>query len=488
MKNTLTIIFFSKTTIILQSVLLFSGLFFADGAHAQLSLPSIFSDKMVLQQGTNVALWGKSAPNKEVLIESSWNNKKYKVVAEKDSLWRVRIETPGASYKEYFVSITSGGKKIILDKVLIGEVWLCAGQSNMEQPMKGKQNQPIDGALKDIALSSNNNLRCYTVRKTSSVIKIDDTFGNWEIASPNTTKEFSATAYYFGRLLQQVLNIPVGLIHCSWGGSPIEAWMSSDAIKMFPDKKLPVTDSDNKVKNKTPTVLFNGMLHSVVGYGMKGVIWYQGETNRADYANYPALFKTMHADWITKWRIGDFPFYFCQIAPYGYKNDEEKNISAFMREAQSVIAETQKNTGIAVLLDAGEEYGIHPANKKAPGERLAYVALGKSYGFDDFEYQPPKFNSVMRSENKLIVLFDYAENGFSVASEGLRGFEIAGEDRVFYPAKAKRNQKTIELISEKVQNPVAVRYAFKNFTKAYLFGTNGLPVSSFRSDNWDDVR
>lgn len=468
-----------RTTLIISLLLVFSFL------SAQLQLPSVITDYMVLQQQSNVAIWGKAVPNKEVVVKTGWDNQTYRAKATSDSLWQVKVTTPVASFNEYTLSINSDKVVREIKGILIGEVWLCSGQSNMDMKMRGYISQPVTNSTQDIALSSNNYLRCYTVDKVSSVKVKDNTKGSWLIASPNTTADFTATGYYFGRFLQQALNVPVGLLSCSWGGSSIEAWMSADAFGKFSSYELPASEADNTVKNKTPTVLFNGMLKSILGYGMRGAIWYQGETNRLDYKNYPALFESMHADWISQWGVGTFPIYFCQIAPYQYGQGSN---SAFMREAQLQIARNQPNTGMAVLSDAGEATCIHPANKQVAGERLAYIALGKTYGFDKFPCQSPELQAIRATVGKIIVRFDKAPDGISTFGNELTGFEIAGDDRKFYPAKAKIVQKTVELTAVEVPQPVAVRYGFKDFFKGSLYGVNGLPVSSFRSDDWDDIK
>jgi sialate O-acetylesterase len=454
---------------------------------AQLSLPSIFRNDMVLQQQSDVAIWGKGKPGEKINIKTGWDKKAYKTTINNDSIWFVRVRTPKASFQDYNILIQAGKYKQVLRNILIGEVWLCSGQSNMDMRVKGYVNQPTNGSQDDIVNSTNNFLRCYTLKQVSSIQQKYDCPGSWEIASPNTTGNFSATAYYFGRLLQKTINVPVGIIHCSWGGSTIEAWMSPDAMKPFPELKIPVSNDDNRTRWKTPTVLYNGMLSAVVGYGMRGAIWYQGESNRTAYQRYAAQFSEMHNDWIKKWDIGEFPIYFCQLAPYKY-GDESKYNNAFMREVQQKIAQTQPNTGMAVLMDVGDELCIHPANKKQAGERLAYIALGKNYGFDKFSYQSPEYKSIEIKGNKLTVRFNYASDGLTSFGRALTGFEIAGADKVFYPADATLIRVGIELTSPNVPVPVAVRYAFKDYIGGTLFGVNGLPVSSFRSDDWDEIK
>lgn len=452
---------------------------------AQISLPSVFNNDMVLQQQSNVALWGKAIPGKVMTVKTSWNNKVYTVAVAADSSWRVKVVTPKASYNSYTINFNCGVTKTI-NNILIGEVWLCGGQSNMEMPVKGFSNQPNEGSLNDIVTSENNYLRCFTMVHNSTIVKQSNCTGSWAIAGPNTTGDFSATAYYFGSMLQKVLGIPVGLLHCSWGGSTIEAWMSTDALAVFPDKKIPQSEAENNPKHQTPSTLFNGMLNSLIGYGIRGTIWYQGEANRSKPEEYPDLFSSMHKDWINKWDIGIFPIYFCQIAPFDYG---DKVNSAFLRESQSLIAKTQINTAMAVLMDIGEEKCIHPSHKRVCGERLAYLALAKDYGFTKIQYQSPEYKSVDFKDGKAMVQFINAPSGLTTFGNEFSGFELAAADKKFYPARVKIIKNgLLEVSSDDVKEPLAVRYAFKNFFRGSLFGVNGLPVSSFRSDDWNQVK
>lgn len=469
-----------------RTVFLLAFFFVILSAFTQLSLPSIFRDNMVLQQQCNVALWGKGTPDQQLYIKTSWDNKRYETRIKNDSTWFIRVHTPKASYQNYTIVFKSGKKQQMLQNILIGEVWLCCGQSNMRMSLKGYVNQPTNGSQEEIVSSSNNFLRFYTQKQVSSIQQKYDCPGSWAISTPNTTGEFSATAYYFGKLIQKTIDVPVGLIHSSWGGSTIEAWMSHDAMKSFPEFKIPVY-TDDRILWKTPSVLYNGMLNAIRGYGMRGVIWYQGEANINAYQLYASQFSVMHKDMIQKWDIGEFPVYFCQLAPYKYEDDSRYK-NAFMREVQQRIAQKQPNTGMAVLMDIGDENCIHPANKKQAGERLAYIALGKNYGFDKLSYQSPEFKSIEIKDNQLTVRFNYASDGLTSYGNPLTGFELAGVDKVFYPAEASLIRVGVVLSSKNVSAPVAVRYAFKDYIKGSLFGVNGLPVSSFRSDNWDDIK
>lgn len=453
-------------------------------ANAQIKLPALFSDNMVLQQQSSAPVWGKAIPGKRVTVKSSWDNKEYTTVAANDSTWKIHLNTPPASNRSFVLTVISGKEKKELNDVVIGEVWLCSGQSNMEMPMKGFPSQPVLNGLDDIVRSNNPQIRCFTVKKNSQINPQYDCEGVWEKASPNTTSEFTATGYYFARLLQEVLQVPVGIIHSSWGGASIEAWMPRECFTEFPQIKVPKNQEELNPKHQVATGLYNGMINPLVGYTLKGVIWYQGETNASRYRSYPMLFKSMHRAWNEVWGCGKFPIYFCQIAPHKEPYKEGK---AFMREAQMLIAQTQPQTGIAVLMDAGELECVHPANKRVAGERLAYIALARDYGYKNIPYEAPVFKkATFKEDGKVIVSFDKIGLGLTTYGKPLTGFEVAGKNRKFYPAKADINKynRTIEVVSDSVSNPIAVRYAFKGYVQGTLFGSNGLPVSSFRSDKW----
>lgn len=461
---------------------------FSAMANAQIKLPALFNNNMVLQQQASVPIWGKTTPGMHVTVKSSWDNQKYETIAAADSTWKIHLATPAASKESFILTIISGKEKKILNDVAIGEVWLCSGQSNMEMPMKGFPSQPILNGLNDIVHSTNPLIRCFTVKKNSQITPQYDCEGSWEKASPNTTPEFTATGYYFARLLQNVLQIPIGIIHSSWGGASIEAWMPRECFTKFPKIKIPKNQEELNPKHLTATGLYNGMIHPLTGYTLRGAIWYQGEANVSQYKNYPKLFKAMHQAWNETWQCGKFPIYFCQIAPYKEPNKEG---SAFMREAQMIIAQTQPQTGIAILMDAGELECVHPSNKQVAGERLAYIALARDYGYKNIPYKAPVFEKATFEENgKVIVAFNKAGLGLTTYGKTLTGFETAGKDHKFHPAKATINKhnQTIEVVSDSVQYPIAVRYAFKGYVQGTLFGSNGLPISSFRSDKWEKVK
>lgn len=472
--------------LILSIAILICFPFFSEG---QVKLPSIFGDHMVLQQQSKVAIWGQASERSTVTISTSWGKQVYKTKAGDDGAWKTFITTPAAG-GPHEITI-SDGKALTLRDVMTGEVWLCSGQSNMEMPMKGFKGQPVAGSNDAILRSANKHIRMVTVPRASSHEPLHDFKGNWAHASPESVAEFSATAYYFGKLLNDILDVPVGLIHVSYSGSNAEAWMNEAWLRELGVTNIPVKGDPVKDPNRTPTLLYNGMLSPVIGFGIKGCIWYQGESNYTDPDLYEKLLEKMVKGWRAQWGLGDFPFYYTQIAPYDYtllpqSDRKEKHNSAYLRDAQRKLMTRIPNSGMAVLMDAGETDNIHPANKRVAGERLAYWALGKTYGIRGFSYTSPTYDTLEIKGNTVIVSFDDAPNGITSFGKQLTTFEIAGKDKKFYPAKAVAGRKSVTLSSPDVPEPVAVRYAFRDFVTGELFGTDALPVSSFRTDEWEE--
>ena len=454
------------------------------GIKAKVTLPKIFSDGMVMQRETNANLWGEAKASSNVKITTSWDNKSYVVRSDSNGKWKTSVKTPKAGGP---FSITfSDGEKLTINNILIGEVWICSGQSNMEMPMKGYKNQPVDNAVEDILHSKDSNLRLFTVKRNSKFKPVDDVTGNWNEANPASVRNFSATAYYFGRELRRSLDVPVGLIVAAWGGSACEAWMTADWLKAFPDAKIPASEEDIKSKNRTPTVLYNGMLHPLIGFSMRGVIWYQGEDNVTRYSTYADMLTTMIGGWRSVWKQGDFPFYFCQIAPYDYKLINYTVNSAFLREQQSKAELMNQNCGMAVLMDVGMDFGIHPRKKYQAGMRLALLALDKTYGVEGLTSESAYYDKMEIKGDTAVISFKRADM-WIYGAKGYKSdlFEIAGEDRIFHPAKAWIERSKVYVKCDSVKTPVAVRYAFKDWADGDLF-CDGLPISSFRTDNWDE--
>ena len=453
-------------------------------AQAKVTLPKIFSDGMVMQQQTKANLWGDAKANATVKITTSWNKKTITTKADNDGKWKTSVETPAAG-GPYSITLNDG-EKTELSNILMGELWICSGQSNMEMPMKGFKNQPVDNAVEDILHSGDQQMRLFTVKRVSKYAPADDVIGDWKEASPEAVRNFSATAYYFGRELRRMLGVPVGLIVTSWGGSSCEAWMNRDWLKAFPQIELPTSQETIKSKNRTATVLYNGMLKPLIGVAMRGVIWYQGEENVSRSSYYADLFSRMIKGWRDEWQEGEFPFYYCQIAPYDYSLIKwEQYNSAFLREQQAKAEKMNKNVGMAVLMDAGLEYGIHPRKKQLAGMRLALLALSNTYGVKGITAESARYKDVEFKGDTAVITFERADM-WIYGKNGLKSdlVEVAGEDHVFHPAKAWIERSKLFVKSDDVKKPVAVRYAFKDWADGDLF-CDGLPVSSFRTDNWE---
>jgi sialate O-acetylesterase len=447
--------------------------------YSKVSMPAIFSNGMVLQQLSDASIWGATTKHGGVItITTSWNNKKYTVKAGSDGTWRTKVHTPkyGGPYK---ITI-SDGEVLTLSDVEIGEVWLCSGQSNMEMRVWGRQGgDNMIGAMDAIVAKEHPEIRIFNVGHKGAGTPQTDCQGNWKGATTENIADFSATAFFFAKKLNEVLDgVPIGLVHSSVGGSVVQAWMSKESLQPW--------NGDEKINNRSG--LYNGMIAPLVGYTIKGAIWYQGEANRETASYYTKLFSTMVADWRQKWGEGEFPFYFAQIAPFNYnsKNDGMNENSAYLREAQVKSLDVIPNSGMAILMDIGDSRTIHPANKEEVGKRFAYLALGKTYGKKGFPTTGPIYKEMRVNGKEVELFFDNVGFGLTTMHEHLGGFQVAGEDKQFYNANARlgKDKKTVIVTSDRVPNPVAVRYAFKDYVKGTLYNIYGLPASSFRTDNW----
>ncbi|MBK3519369.1 sialate O-acetylesterase [Carboxylicivirga marina] len=462
----------------------------AQSVEAKVKLPAIVSSNMVLQRNASVKLWGWANANEKIAINTSWLSKKIIIQADNEGHWYTEVITTGSKSPQT-IHIKSKESDITLDNILFGEVWLCSGQSNMQQPLKGYNGQPTFGGNMAIAKSANPHLRLFTVERVGAKEPLNELekYTAWQEATPQSVMNFSAVAYFFGQQLQEILDVPVGMIHTSWGGSSVQAWMSKEVMSEFQEVNLENVDIDQKT-NRIPTALFNAMIHPLIPYTIKGALWYQGESNRGEPENYKKMFPAMVKDWRSQWGIGDFPFYFTQIAPFIYGNNEAfqgLDNSAFIREAQLQCVGLIPNSGIAITMDVGDDHCIHPPKKKEVADRLLFNALNQTYGMTTVDYAGPVFESQEVKDDGIVLKFKHAETGV-FAYEALSGFEIAGADKVFYPASAKIiNRKDLIVKSNKVPKPVAVRYAWCNWVQGTLYDVNLLPASSFRTDSWEDA-
>ena len=459
-------------------------------AQAKVELPNIIADNMVLQHSTDVALWGKARPSAKVTIIPSWKGaQKVTVQSDKEGRWEAKLPTaaPGGPYEITF----SDGEKLTLTNILLGEVWYASGQSNMEMPMKGYGNQPAEGAMDYIVQAREDRpIRLCNVTRTSRTSVQPECDVKWMLHNGRNVADISATAYFFAEYLQKCLDVPVGIIVASWGGSTIQAWMDREIIaRDFPEFDLSHLDKEETPKqgqHQLPSLLYNGMVAPLFPYTVAGMIWYQGCSNMSNPDQYrklqPAYVKMMR----DAFRCGDIPFYYVQIAPFNFGGLEKRN-AAFLREAQLKNLEDIPNSGMAVTMDAGDWYCIHPAKKQQVGHRLAYMALADKYGFEGFEAHTPVYESMTVEKGAVQLKFRNTVMGLAPLGWDLDGFEVAGEDRVFYPAKGRINRGFyVKVTCDKVKNPVAVRYCFRNGSSATLFNNFGIPVSPFRTDDWDE--
>ncbi len=481
------------TTRTFKSICLLSFLFVFASLQAKVKLPSVLASNMVLQQKAEVKLWGWSDKNKTIKVLTSWNKKSYSTVADANGNWLLKVSTPVAGGP--FEITISDGESITLNNILIGEVWFCSGQSNMEMQMQGAPRQPIKGGNNIIVRANPKTpIRMYTTDFIKGTITKEfnkkvqtDCKGEWGENNSENVANISATAYYFAKHLQEVLDVPVGIIVSSWGGSMVEPWMSREAIAPFKEINTTILDNDSIVKNPstTPCVMYNAKIAPLTNFTIKGFLWYQGESNRSNADLYTKLMPAFVKDLRLKWNIGEFPFYYVQIAPFNYEGANGTS-AARLREVQTQNMVDIPNSGMITTLDIGNPVFIHPVNKETVGERLSLWALGGTYGRKGFLYMPPIYSKMEKKDNKIYVDFKNADRGINPMWTDLKGFEIAGEDKVFYPANAIIETKTSRLAvwSDTAPNPVAVRYAYKNYTEASIFGLSGIPVAPFRTDDW----
>jgi sialate O-acetylesterase len=459
MKNAMIVIFF------------FAPLFFM----GQLRLPSILSSGMVLQQHDAVNLWGWSGPGEKVYVSTSWDNQTDSTTVSNGATWKLKIHTPAAGGP---YSITIRGKNsILLENVLIGEVWVCSGQSNMEM----SYNWGIKSMATDVANALNNKIRFFQIPKSTAPYPQDDLKGQWVVCDSNTIKSFSAAGYYFGRQLNQQLNVPVGLINTSWGGTPAEVWTPRESIESKGVLKAAATKlQSNPWWPSEPGVIFNAMVAPITNFNIAGSIWYQGESNTINNATYEQLFTSMIDDWRKAWHK-EFPFYYVQIAPYKYGNN---NAGALLQEQQFKTMR-HPNVGMVVTTDIIDTVtDIHPKNKKEVGQRLANWALAETYHVPGLVYKSPVFKSAEMQKGKMLLSFDNAPNGLMAKDKIVSGFYLSGADENWVRADAKLEKGKITIWNKQLKEPMYIRYGFGNTIIGNVFSAEGLPVVPFRSDNF----
>lgn len=466
------------------------------GVQAKVKLPHILSDNMILQQNSEVRLWGWDKPGTQVEVSVSWSAQKYASKTGKDGKWTVSVKTPAASYTPLSVTFDDG-EKTKLNGILSGEVWVCVGQSNMEMPVKGFGNCPVENYNK-VVVDANNYRGIHYVKIPSvmSMKPLDDANCEWKVVSPETVGEASATGYFFAQVVNKALNIPVGLVMANKGGSRVESWLDRDYLKKNTQEPL---DTNSIVKKFSwdyhrPLVWGNGTFHPILNYTIKGILFYQGCSNVGDPAGqYTKRLADLVAQWRRDFKQGDVPFYFVEIAPYHYDNING-DWGAKLREQQFNAAKIIPNSGIISTNDCVYPYEkeqIHPAQKQKVGERLAFLALNKTYGMKSVIGEGMTFKEMKIKNDTICVHFDNTFGAYN-RFDNIEGFEIAGEDKVFHPATARHFwqpgndtwNECITVVSPEVKKPVALRYCFKNFQLGNMANAGGLPLFPFRTDNW----
>jgi len=474
-------------------------------------LPAILSSHMVLQRGMPIHIWGWSDPGEKVTV--TFHGASRDTAGDRVGNWSVFLppEDAGGPYE---LTVT-GSNKIVLDDILLGDVWFASGQSNMEMPLKGFNGAPLKNSAEEIAHANQPQIRLLHIPNKAADYPLIDANASWTICSPETAASFSAVAYFFGRDLNAREQVPIGLIDSTWGGTPAEAWISLESIAsdaglmpvfatraqmMLSQAQTAAIVASEKREDEAarqagrtprphpwrpdpaswaPAALFNGMVAPVVPYTIKGVIWYQGESNsRLSFAPmYAKLLPALIADWRIEWREGNFPFLFVQIA----------NFKSNATEAWAVVREAQRrtlsviNTAMTVTADIGDPNNVHPADKQTVGARLALGARALAYG-ENVEYSGPIFREATPEEGAVRAWFDHAADGLSAKGGELTGFEISGDDRHFVTAAARIDGKTVVVSSPEVANPKYVRYGWANSPVINLYNSAALPASPFTSE------
>lgn len=444
-------------------------------AQAEVRLPKILGSHMVLQQQMPIKIWGWAEPGEKIDVVLAGQTRSTQ--ADANGRWMVVFEPLPAGGPHRLV--VEGTNRIELTDILVGEVWVGSGQSNMQWPVSRSMNPQ-----QEIAEANWPQIRLFTVARQIAADPQEDCQGQWQVCSPETVAEFSAVLYFFGRKIHRELGVPVGLINSSWGGTMAEAWTSREALQSDPDF-APILERGKNFDPKSPhqpAVLFNAMIHPILNFAIRGVVWYQGESNCGRAEQYQKLFPTLIQDWRKRWGLGDFPFYYVQLAPFRYRNADPRN-AAELREAQRLTLRLP-NTGMVVTTDIGDVNDIHPTNKQEVGRRLALWALAKTYGKEGIVYSGPLYREAKVEGNKIRVFFDHVHSGLVVKGDELTHFQIAGADGEFRPAKAVIDGETVVVWSEEVPQPVAVRFGWSDDAEPNLFNGAGLPASPFRTDNF----
>lgn len=482
-----------KNLLLTVGALLLAG----EAMYAKVKMPHLIGDNMVIQQQSDVRLWGWDKAGETVTVKTSWSNDVVKAKTGKDGKWQLTVKSPVASYTPLSISFSDSDGTVTVSDVLAGEVWVCAGQSNMEMPVKGFSGCPVLDMNNEILDAANSKgVRSVKLPSVMSMTPLDDAQCEWRKCCPATVGDFSATGYFFARLVSRTLDIPVGLIEANKGGTRVESWLDEANLKAY--TKEEISDSAKIAKNFAwdylrPLVWGNGTFHPILNYTVKGILFYQGCSNVGDPGNqYSERLKLLVEQWRRDFRLGELPFYFVEIAPYAYGDGVDGVSGAMLREQQYRASQIIPNSAIVSTNDAAypyEVHQIHPAQKQKVGERLAFVALNKTYGMKYIICDSPVYKDMIVQDGIAYLGFDNLADGYN-RQQDIEGFEIAGEDKVFHKATATkfwipgndaRNER-IAVSSPEVKNPVAVRYCFKNFQIGNLANHGGLPLIPFRTD------
>lgn len=468
----------------LKAAMVAATIFGAASADAKVKLDRIFSSNMVLQQNATVKVHGTALANADVKLSAPWSKKTLTTKSDEAGQWAIELPTP-AYGGPYDITVSDKDGKTVLENVLIGDVWVCGGQSNMEMPVKGFAGQPSTGTIDLIAQTNlTRELRLFRQPRDWSTTERDTiSGGEWTTATPAEVGEFSVVGYVFGDYIQKALDIPVGLIECCWSNSKIEAWMPAETFKeKFQNIKLPTAgQTEFGWLTGTPTLLYNAMVKPWDGFPVSGVVWYQGEANGGDPQSYRKLFPAMVADWQKIFRNDSMPFYYVQLAPFRSTGCNDITLAEF-RQMQSDLLDEMPNVGMATIGDCGDSVFIHPRKKMPVGKRLAYLALEDKYGRKGIPAKAPRVKSAQLSEDgkKITLDFHHAESGLTPTHSELTGFEIVDCFGDIYPAEATILGYDKVSVTSPVSNPVEVRYGHRNYYESSLFNNAGIPASPFR--------
>ncbi|HUG90467.1 MAG TPA: sialate O-acetylesterase [Planctomycetaceae bacterium] len=484
-----------RVLLVAATILLAATFALPNPATADVRLPSVIGSNMVLQRDAELPIWGWAEPGEVVVV--AFSGQQAKATAGDDGRWSVRLKPVKAGGPHELV--VEGTNRIALENILVGEVWVCSGQSNMQWSVRQSANPD-----EEIAAARFPGIRLFHVPRRFTTEPEDDVDAQWTECNPEKVEGFSAVAYYFGRKLHQELDVPVGLIHTSWGGTRIEPWtppaglmLNRETVQIL-QRTIEAVDRWKQAKaaaeatgqespkhplehNQAPTALYNGMVHALVPFAIRGALWYQGESNRGEGMLYFQKMQALVGGWRKTWDQGEFPFLFVQLAPWRYPGDNPEALPEIW-EAQLAALRGIPNTGMAVTTDIGNLADIHPKNKQDVGLRLALWALAKTYGHEDVEYSGPLYKSMAVEDGKARVQFEHAAGLKSRDGQSLSWFKVAGSDGKFVDAQATIEGETVVVWSDEVEEPKAVRFGWHQEAEPNLVNGAGLPASPFRTD------